>query len=117
VYSTPLKNQGEISCVADWNGVFADQAEYSQGSFSVTFAFTPTDLLSTPGSSVSLSPSYSSRLGYPTTIAALTEPRLVVSSITAQAKPRRTRRRCSCRCLQLMQRRMKRSTQASCRRQ
>jgi hypothetical protein len=84
VYSTPLKNQGAMSCVADWNGVFADQAEYSQSLFSVTFAFA--DLLSTPGSSVSLSPSYSSRLGDPVTIAALTEPQLIVSSITAQAE-------------------------------
>jgi hypothetical protein len=85
VYSSPLKNDGSMSCVADWTGVFPDQAAYAQGSFTVLFAFA--DLLGTPGRSLSLSPSYSSRLGDPTTNAMLTEPLLVVSSITAQAVP------------------------------
>lgn len=84
MYSTPLKNQGStMSCVADWYGVFAEQAEYPQGPFSVAFAFA--DFAGAAASAVSLTPSYSLRLNDPVTIKALTEPQLVVASITAQA--------------------------------
>jgi hypothetical protein len=80
VYSTPLKNQGNMTCVANWYGVFENQYVIaSNSSFTVTFAFTNL------GANVTLWPSYSSRLGAVTTIRALTEPQLIVSSITSQA--------------------------------
>jgi surface protein len=77
VYSTPLKNQGNMTCVADWYGVFATQNMLSN-SFMVTFAFTNL------GNNVTLARSYNS-MNVITTIQSLTEPQLVISSITSQA--------------------------------
>ena len=78
VYSTPLKNSGSMTCVADWYGVFATQEGATSGPFSVKIAFVNL------GADVVLTPSYSMRLGAFTTNQSLTEPQLVISSITSQ---------------------------------
>jgi hypothetical protein len=81
VYQTPLKQAGHLTCLADWTGVFTDQAEYAWGSFSVTLAFA--DLLgAASGDTVQLSPAYASRSNTIVTAKALTEPLLVINSVS-----------------------------------
>ena len=77
VYSTPLKNEGDMTCVADWYGVFENQNMLTNSSFIVTFA------LANLGNDVTITPSYRSN-SMVTTIQSLTEPQFIISSITSQ---------------------------------